>query len=71
MIRQIEQEESDMTPKEKIMACIKGRPRDEYVNQFEYLKLVFDPATLFAMGQVQCSRNMYPECFQIHRKNMW
>lgn len=42
-----------MTPKEKIMACIKGRPMDEYVNQFEYLKLVFDPATLFAMGQVQ------------------
>ena len=35
-----------MTPKEKIMACIKGRPMDEYVNQFEYLKLVFDPATL-------------------------
>ena len=42
-----------MTPKEKVLACIKGEPLKEYVNQFEYLKLVFDPATLFAMGQVQ------------------
>lgn len=42
-----------MTPKEKVLACIQGKPMDEYVNQFEYLKLVFDPATLYAMGKVQ------------------
>lgn len=40
-----------MTPKEKVLACISGEP-EEYVNQFEYVKLCFDPATMFAMGNV-------------------
>ena len=42
-----------MTPKQKVLACIRGEKLDEYVNQFEYVKLAFDPATLFAMGNVQ------------------
>lgn len=41
-----------MTPKQKVLACIRGEKLDEYVNQFEYVKLAFDPATLFAMGNV-------------------